>query len=246
MISHGHQSTSRRVAQRTPTATQRTSLSLLLVTRLNQADTARTKFLGEESMATVASRVRTTAAVVAAAAVPLIIVVALGNQALQGWRDARAGSSNHWIADLFQPLTLAAWRFTPGSGPHSTAHWAAPLVFNVALVVITALLASLAAHNRGSVALLFGIWGATTLAGAAAGLISTPFAYSGVTGVATADSYRDSLAEGMLLGFLVGIIAAIVATAFAGGGSSGRSTNAMTATATQPTRSIDETWPLSS
>ena len=199
-------------------------------------------------MATVASRVRTTAAVAAAAAVPLIIVAALGNQALQSWRDARAGSGNHWIADLFQPLTLAGWRFTPGSGPHSTAHWAAPLVFNVALVVITALLASLAAHNRGSVALFFGIWGAVTLAGAAAGLISTPFAYSGVTGTITADNYRDGLAEGMLLGFLIGIIAAIVATAFAGGSSSAKSksSSAASVAASQPVPGIDETWPLSS
>lgn len=194
----------------------------------------------------VASRVRTTAAVVAAAAVPLIVVAALGNQALQSWRDSRAGSGNHWIADLFQPLALVGWRFTPGSGPHSTAHWAAPLVFNVALVVITALLATLAAHNRNSVALFFGIWGATTLAGAAAGLISTPFAYSGVTGVVTADTYRDSLAEGMLLGFLVGIIAAIVATAFAGGSSSGRGSSAASAAASQPVPGVDETWPLSS
>jgi len=197
-------------------------------------------------MATVASRVRTTAAVVAAAAVPLIVVTALGNQALQGWRDARASSSNHWIADLFQPLYLAAWRFTPGSGPHSTAHWAAPLVFNVALVAATALLATLAAHNRGRVALFFGIWGATTLAGAAAGLITTPFAYSGVTGTMTADNYRDSLAEGMLLGFLIGFAAAIVATAFAGTSSTGRRGSTASASAAQPARSIDETWPLSS
>lgn len=196
-------------------------------------------------MATVASRVRTTAAVAAAAAVPLIVVAAFGNQALQGWRDTHAASSNHWVADLIQPLELAAWRFTPGSGPNSTAHWAAPLVFNVALFVVTALLASLAAHNRGSVALFFGIWGAVSLAGAAAALICTPFAYSGVTGTIAADNYRDTLAEGMLLGFLIGFVAAIVATAFAGGSSSGRSNSAASMAAAQPVPGIDETWPLS-
>jgi hypothetical protein len=198
-------------------------------------------------MATVASRIRTTAAVVAAAAVPLIVVAALGNQALQSWRDNRATSSNHWIANLFQPLTLAGWRFNPGSGPNSTAHWLAPLAFNAALVVVTALLAALAVHNRGRLALLFGVWGSVTLAGAAAGLVSTPLAYSGVPGVVTADTYRDSLAEGLLLGFVVGLVAAIVATLFAGGGSAGRSKNgALAAAATQPIPGIDETWPLSS
>jgi hypothetical protein len=195
-------------------------------------------------MATVASRIRTTAAVTAATAVPLIIVAGLGNQAVSGWRNTKAGSSNHWIADLFQPLTFAGWRFSPGSGPHATAHWAAPLVFNVALVVLTALLATAAAHNRGRIALLFGIWGAVALAGAGAGLIATPFAYAGVAGGAGADAYRDSLAEGMLLGFLIGIIAGLVATAFAGGGTSeSRTSSAAEAAQTQ---GLDETWPLTS
>lgn len=196
-------------------------------------------------MATVASRIRTTAAVVAAAAVPLIIVAALGNQALQSWRDTRANDSNHWVADVFQPLALTGWRFNPGSGPHSTAHWLAPLVFNIALVVLTALLAAAAAHNRGRVALFLGIWGSTTLAGAAAGLICTPLAYSGVPGIATADSYRDTLAEGLLLGFLIGFLAAIAASLFIGAGASS-SGNGATAMAAEPARGIDETWPLSS
>jgi hypothetical protein len=193
-------------------------------------------------MANVASRIRTTAAVTAATAVPLVIVAALGNQALQSWRNTQAGSTNHWIADLFQPLTFAGWRFSPGSGPNATAHWAAPLVFNIALVVLTALLATAAAHNRGRLALLFGIWGAVTLAGAGAGLIATPFAYSGVPGGAGADAYRDSLAEGMLLGFLVGIIAALVATLFAGGGTAER--RSATAAEASAARGLDETRPL--
>lgn len=197
-------------------------------------------------MANVASRIRTTAAVVAAAAVPLIVVAALGNQALQGWRDNRAGSGNHWVADLFQPLALTGWRFTSGSGPNATAHWLAPLVFNVALVVLTALLAAAAVHNRGRLFLLFGVWGAVTLAGAGAGLISTPLAYSGVPGVVTADTYRDTLAEGMLLGFLIGVIAAIVAAVFAGGNGAGKAENAANATAVLPTPGFDDTWPLSS
>jgi hypothetical protein len=193
-------------------------------------------------MATVASRIRTTAAVTAATAVPLVIVAALGNQALQSWRNTKSGSSNHWIADLFQPLDLAGWRFNPPSGPHATAHWLAPLVFNAALVILTALLATAAAHNRGRVALFFGIWGAVTLAGAGAGLICTPFAYSGVPGIATADSYRNTLAEGMLLGFLIGVIAALVATAFAGGSASESKSSAAAEAA--PTPGYDETWPV--
>ena len=200
-------------------------------------------------MATVASRIRTTAAVVAAAAVPLIIVAALGNQALSGWRDSRANDTNHWIANLFQPLTLTGWRFNPGSGPHATAHWLAPLVFNLALVVLTAVFAAAAAHNRGRIALFLGIWGAITLAGAAAGLICTPLAYSGVPGIPTADTYRDTLAEGLLLGFLIGFLAAIAASIFLGAGAGGgasRSGNGATAVASEPARSIDETWPLGS
>jgi hypothetical protein len=197
-------------------------------------------------MATIGSSTRTSAAVVAAAAVPLIVVIALGNQALQSWRDNRAGSGNHWIADLFQPLAMAGWRFNPGSGPNSTAHWLAPLVFNVVLVVFTALLAIAAAHNRGRIAMLFGVWGAVTLAGAAAGLASTPFAYAGVPNVVTADTYRDTLAEGMLLGFFIGVIAGIIAALFAGGNGPAQSRNAAQATAAEPTPGYDETWPLSS
>ena len=194
-------------------------------------------------MANVASRIRTTAAVVAATAIPLIVVAGLGNQALQGWRNTQAGSTNHWIADLFQPLSLAAWRFSPGSGPNATAHWAAPLVFNLALVVLTALLATAAAHNRGRLALFFGIWGAVTLAGAGAGLICTPFAFSGVPGTIAADNYRETLAEGMLLGFIIGLIAALVATAFAGGGTSASRSDSSAEPAATP--GYDEkTWPL--
>ncbi len=197
-------------------------------------------------MANVASRIRTTAAVVAAAAVPLIVVAALGNQALQSWRDARASSGNHWIADLFQPLALAGWRFNPGSGPNSTAHWLAPLAFNVALVVLTVLLVAAAVHNRGRIAVLFGVWGAVTLAGAGAGLISTPLAYSGVPGIVTADTYRNTLAEGLLLGFFIGVVAAVVAVLFAGGNGAGKAESAATATSAQPSPGYDETWPLSS
>jgi hypothetical protein len=193
-------------------------------------------------MANVASRIRTTAAVAAATAVPLIVVAALGNQALQSWRNTQTGNSNHWIADLFQPLTLAGWRFNPGSGPNSTAHWLAPLVFNLALVVLTALLTTVAAHNRGRVAVFFGIWGAVTLAGAGAGLICTPFAFSGVPGAIAADNYRDTLAEGMLLGFIVGFIAAIVATAFAGGSASSARSDSGAEPSTAP--GLDETYPL--
>lgn len=196
-------------------------------------------------MATVASRIRTTAAVVAAAAVPLIVAAALGNQSLQSWRTTQASSANHWVADLFQPLALTGWRLSPGSGPHATAHWLAPLAFNTALVVLTALLAAAAAHNRGRAALFLGIWGSTTLAGAAAGLICTPLAYSGVPGLATADTYRSTLAAGLLLGFVIGLLAAIAASLFIGTGAS-RGTNGATSVPAQAGPSIDETWPLSS
>lgn len=196
-------------------------------------------------MPTVASRIRTTAAVAAAAAVPLVIVAALSNQALDSWRANRAASGNHWIANVFQPFELTGWRFNPGSGPNSTAHWLAPLAFNVALVVLTALLAAAAAHNRGRIALFLGIWGATTLAGAAAGLICTPLAYAGVPGIATADTYRDTLASGLLLGFLIGLLAAIAASIFIGTGTS-RSSNGATPATEQPALGVDETWPLSS
>ncbi|MBS2964260.1 hypothetical protein KGA66_14465 [Actinocrinis puniceicyclus] len=195
-------------------------------------------------MADAASRIRTTAAVAAAAAVPLIVTAALGNQALQGWRNSRASSANHWIADLFQPIALTGWRFTPRSGANATAHWLAPLVFDAALVVLTALLATAAAHNRGRIALFLGVWGATTLAGAAAGLLCTPLAYAGVSGMATADTYRDTLAGGLLLGFLIGVLAAIAASVFLGSGSS-RSANNTTARAAQADRGLDETRPLS-
>jgi hypothetical protein len=195
-------------------------------------------------MATVASRIRTTAAVVAATAIPLLVVAGLGNQAVQSWRDTQINSSNHWIADLFEPLALTGWRFNPGSGPNATAHWLAPLVFNLAFVVLTALLATVAAHNRGRVALFFGIWGAITLAGGGAGLICTPFAFAGVTVTAAADNYRQTLAEGMLLGFVVGLIAAIVATAFAGGGASSSRNDSSAEPAAAP--GYDETWPLAS
>jgi hypothetical protein len=197
-------------------------------------------------MATVASRIRTTAAVTAATAVPLIIVAGLGNQALQSWRDTQANSSNHWIADDFQPLALAGWRFSPGSGPNATAHWLAPLVFNIALVVLTALLATAAAHNRGRLALFFGVWGAVTLAGAGAGLICTPFAYSGVPTAAAADNYRTTLAEGMLLGFFIGFVTALIATAFAGGGKSATKSSSGAEPATTMTPGYDETWPVGS
>jgi len=195
-------------------------------------------------MATVASRIRTTAAVVAATAIPLLVVAGLGNQALQGWRNTQSGSTNHWIADLFEPLALTGWRFSPGSGPNATAHWLAPLVFNLAFVVLTALLATAAAHNRGRVALFFGIWGAVTLSGGGAGLICTPFAFAGVTATAAADNYRQTLAEGMLLGFIVGLIAALVATAFAGGGASSSRSDSSSEPAAAP--DYDETWPLAS
>ena len=195
-------------------------------------------------MATVASRIRTTAAVAAATAVPLIVVAGLGNQALQSWRATQSADSNHWVANLAQTLDLAGWRFSPGSGPHSTEHWLAPLVFNLAFVVLTALLATAAAHNRGRVALFFGIWGAVALAGAGAGLISTPFAFAGVAGSAAADNYRETLAQGMLLGFLVGVVAALVAVAFAGGSTSSSRSDSGAEPAQAP--DYDETWPLTS
>jgi hypothetical protein len=196
-------------------------------------------------MATAASRIRTSAAVAAAGAVPLIVVAALGNQGLSGWRATQAGSSNHWVADLMQSLTFAGWRFSPGSGPNATAHWAAPLAFNIALIVLTTLLAAAAARGRGAVGLLFGVWGAAALAGAGAGLIATPLAYTGVRGGAGADAYRDALAQGMILGFLVGVVAALAATAAAAFGASG-TRNDSQAEAPETTRSVDETWPLSS
>lgn len=193
-------------------------------------------------MADATPRIRTTAAVVAAAAVPLILTAALGNQALQNWRDNRINSANHWVADLFQPLALTAWRFTPRTGPHATAHWLAPLAFNAVLVALTALLAAAAAHNRGRIALFLGVWGATTLAGAAAGILCTPLAYAGVPSIPAADTYRDTLAEGLVLGFLIGLLAAIAASAFLGSGTARNASN--TNAHTPPAQDIDELRPL--
>jgi hypothetical protein len=189
------------------------------------------------------SRLRTGSAATTSGLITALIVIALGNQGLQSWREARATDPNRWIADAFQPLTAAGWRINPASGPNATSHWLAPLVFDLVFIVLTALLAAAAAHNRGRLSLFFGVWGATALAGAGAGLASTPFAFAGVSAIPTANAYRDTLINGILLGFLVGVIAAVITTLLAGGPSAGKAT-ATGVEAPPAGFNPDETWPL--
>jgi len=156
---------------------------------------------------------RANGAATLAALVVLVVVAGLGNQALQGWRNARIGSGNGWVSDIFTPLRQTAWRFTAVSG-QSTSHWLAPLVFNGAFVILTFLLVDIAARDAGRVSLFFGTWAAVTLAAGGAGLISTPLSYQGVNVPASAQ-YPVTLTGGLVLGFLVGVIAAVIAALLA-------------------------------
>jgi hypothetical protein len=147
----------------------------------------------------------------AAAGVVVIIIAALGNQGLAGWRDSHAASSNAWVSDLFSPLSLVGWRFTQPSGPDATDHWLAPLVFNVVVVVLTWFFAANAVRGHGPLGRFFGAWGATALAGGIAGIACTYLVYAGSHDLATGLQYRQTLGIGLTFGFLVGVIAGIAA-----------------------------------
>lgn len=163
-------------------------------------------------------RTRPGAAATTAAVVVLLVVAGLGNQALQNWRITQAGSGNAWVSDGASLLLPTGWRFTAPSGPESTPHWLAALVFNAVFVVFTFLLALSAARGGGRLHALFGVWGASTIAGALAAIASTNLAYQGVA-VKTGDAYRDLGTDGLALGFLVGLVAGILAAFVVGGGS---------------------------
>ena len=200
-------------------------------------------------MATIpTARVRAGAAG-SATLVTLLVTAGLGNQALDGWREARAGSEglSGWVGVLFQPLLLTGWRFTAPSGPNSTDHWLAPLVYNVVFVLGTALLVAWATRGGGRLATLLTTWGMVTLVGGLAAAACTPLAYAGISGQA-AGAFQRSVPLGLSLGFVVGAIAGLVACVFGGGGD--RSSNSaepapqqLETTATLP---MGSTWPLDS
>jgi hypothetical protein len=188
-----------------------------------------------------ASRLRTGAAAVTATVIVLIIVVALGNQGVESWRNTQANGKNGWVAVIFQTLQYTAWHFTSGSATNQ--HWLAPLVFNGVFVIATALLAGAAAHNRTRFTLFLGIWGAVLLAGGLAGIASTPLVFSG-SGGATAENFRTSLNYGLLLGFL---IAGVISAALAGGRGAGQRGAARSQAQTVAVPDTgDTTWPLTS
>ena len=157
---------------------------------------------------------KATGAAVYASVIVLAIVAGLGNQALQNWRETQATSGNGWTQDVFRPLLLTGWRVTAESG-QSTEQWLAPLVFNVAFLILAFFLVDIAARDAGRLSLFFGTWSAVTLAGGGAALIETPLAFQGV-GTPASANFAQALTEGLVLGFLVGVIAAVVAALFAG------------------------------
>ncbi|HEV2639700.1 MAG TPA: hypothetical protein VGX23_31495 [Actinocrinis sp.] len=152
---------------------------------------------------------KATGAASIAAIIVLIVVAGLGNQALENWRATQITSGNGWLVDVVRPLELAGWRFSAVNG-ESTAQWVAPLLFNIAFLILTFFLVDISARDAGHVSLLFGTWSAVTLAGGGAGLICTPLAFQGV-GSPASENYATTLTSGLVLGFLVGIIAAVVA-----------------------------------
>jgi len=158
---------------------------------------------------------RANGAATLAAIVVLAVVAGLGNQALQGWRATQEGSGggSSWTADLTKPLEQTAWRFSAATG-ESSSHWLAPLVFNIAFVILAFFLVDIAARDAGRLSLFFGTWAAVTLAAGGAGLISTPLAFQGLPEAASAE-YPLTLTGGLVLGFLVGVIAAVIAGLFA-------------------------------
>ena len=181
--------------------------------------------------------------------VTLLVTAGLGNQALNGWREARANSEglSGWVSVLFQPLLLTGWRFNKPSGPNNLEHWLAPLVFNVVFVVGTALLVAWSTRGSGRLATLFTTWGMVTFVGGLAAAACTPLAYSGVPGQA-AEAFQHSVPLGMSLGFVVGAIAGVLACVFGGGGARSSSSaepapDNLETTATMP---MGATWPLRS
>jgi hypothetical protein len=155
-----------------------------------------------------------------AAVVTLVATAGLGNQALAGWRMARANSGgwNGWVSVLFNPLQLTGWRFSAPSGSDNTNHWLAPLVFNVVLVVGSVLLVALTTRGGGRLAAFAGTWGAVTVAAAIAAAACTPLAFAGVKGQA-AQAFGISVPLGLTLGFVLGFIAGLLAFVFGGDGS---------------------------
>jgi hypothetical protein len=196
-----------------------------------------------------ASTLRTTAAVVAATIVVLAVVAGLGNQGLASWRATQAGGSDQWLAVLFQPFRLIAWRISPQSGPNSTNLWLAPLVFNGAFVILTILLTTLLARGRGPGSTLVSVWSAVTTAGGLAGLVCTPLAFTG-SSLPTAQQYSTDLGFGLLAGFIIGFVAGVVA-AIASAPESARVRNTartQTAVGSEPvapsgSQHLSETWP---
>jgi hypothetical protein len=180
--------------------------------------------------------------------VTLLVTAGLGNQALNSWRATQAGSNSlsGWVGVLFQPLELTGWRFTEPSGSTNRLdHWLAPLVFNVVLVVGTALLVAWATRGSGRLATLFTTWGMVTLAGGLAAAACTPLAYAGISGEA-AKAFQLSVPLGLSLGFIVGAIAGLVACVFGGGGTRALSAaepapSPLETTATLP---MGTNWPL--
>jgi hypothetical protein len=180
--------------------------------------------------------------------VTLVITAGLGNQALSGWRTARAGSNglSGWVGVLFQPLLLTGWRFDKPGGAHSMDHYLAPLVFNVVFVLGTALLVAFATRGSGRLATLFTTWGMVTLAGGAAAAACTPLAYAGVSGQAS-QAFGQLVPQGLTLGLIVGAVAGVVAALFGGAGASASANSAeplpgpLETTATLP---MGTAWPL--
>jgi hypothetical protein len=179
--------------------------------------------------------------------VTLLVTAGLGNQALNGWRTARMDSKglSGWVSTLFTPLELTGWRFNKQGGANSLDHYLAPLVFNVVLVVGTAILVGWATRGSGRLATLFETWGAVTLAGGFAAAACTPLAYAGIAGQ-SAGAFQITVPEGLSLGFIVGAIAGVVACVFGGGGDAAASAaeptpSPLESTATLP---MGSSWPL--
>lgn len=157
---------------------------------------------------------KATGAAVYAAIIVLVVVAGLGNQALANWRASNSGLGNGWVADLVRPLGQTAWRFSAAGG-ETNSQWLAPLVFNVAFVILAFFLVDIAARDAGRFSLFFGTWSAVTLAAGGAGLISTQLAAQGAGSPASVN-YAETLTAGLVLGFLVGFVAAVIAALFAG------------------------------
>jgi hypothetical protein len=183
--------------------------------------------------------------------VTLLVTAGLGNQALEGWRTARAGSRGleGWTGALFQPLLLTGWRFDERGGANALDHFLAPLVFNVVFVAGTALLVALATRGGGRLATLLTTWSVVTFVGGVAAAASTPLAFAGVPGQAS-QAFQNVVPIGLSLGFIVGFFAGVVAALFAGGGAAAAnaaepspSPNSLESTATLP---MGPNWPLGS